>query len=477
MIIGLAGLLMIMVNVVTIPQAAADDQLDRRDVDRAVAAYLKRQGLPGAAVAIVKNGEPVYQQGYSRQRKSITADTAMGVGSVTKMFTAFAVLQLVDTGRIGLDDPVVERLPEFTMDDPRAARITVRELLSHTSGMPNPTLVPPARTAHQGVTDVRALQLQSDPGSRFSYSNLNYHVAARLIEVVADQPFDSYLSQHIFRPLGMDDTRSVSHLTGATPGVDDGHLTAYGTWLPLREMTHMTAGAGSVISTAHDMGLWLALQQRGGVTSDGTRLLSEKLIKESHHRQPGAANYGLGWQHTQTSEPARVGHDGQLTRYSARVDLVPSSGYGIVVLTNSYTPTYSHPFEISSQIIALTEHRTPRPGMPVATIIDAVLGLLTLGVVAATLRGLLRSRRWVSRRQHFPGWRFGLRMIPQLIMPGLVILLFGVLPLVHDNSATAVDVFGLWPAAMVLLLTAGAAGVVMVATRSVRRVTTRVESA
>jgi CubicO group peptidase (beta-lactamase class C family) len=288
--------------------------------------------------------------------------------------------------------------------------------------------------------------------------------------VVSGQPFPGYLADHIFTPLGMTDTRVVVVTTGEVVGADAGHVTAYGGAIGMPEMTQLNGGSGGVISTAHDMTRWLAMQQNGGVAPDGTRLLSEELIKEAQSPQPASPNGGLGWRHTQTADPARVGHDGSETRYSSRLDLVPSSGYGVVVLLNSYTPTLKHPFSISTGIIDITEGDEPELGAPVPTIIDAILGLITVGVLALAARGLLRVERWVERRKRWPGWRFALRLLPQLIMPAAAVFVFVVLPLLQNNTATPLDAFGLWPAAMILLLAGAVAGLTLTVVRIWRRV-------
>lgn len=449
------------------PPAHAEGTIDRRAVHRFVADYVDRHGLPGAAVAVVRHGAVIDETGVGEDG-AITARTPIGVGSVSKLITAFVVLQLVDDGRIGLDDTVSERLPEFSLDDPRGSKITIRQLLSHTSGLPNPVLVPPADTLRQGVAQLQDTDLVSDPGTSYLYSNLNYHVAARLIEKISGEPFADYLRRRVFEPLGMHDTRSVV-VASAQPGLDDGHVTAYGGAIRLPVMRAMIGGAGGVISTAHDLGLWLAMLQNGGVTADGTRLLSERLIKESLTAQPAADSTGLGWQHTRTADPARIGKDGTLTRYSARVDLVPGSGYAVAVLMNSYTPTFKHPYEISTGVIDIAEGRPAAPAAPVPTIIDGVLGLITLGWIALTVRGVLRVGRWSRQRRRWPGWRLVLRLLPQLIMPAAAVIVFLVLPQVQNNTATPLDAFGLWPAAMVLSLVGGVGGLLLTVLRIRRR--------
>lgn len=425
-----------------------------------VSDYTSRHGLPGASYAIVKDGEIVTTDAAG----DVAADTPMGMGSASKSFTSFAVLQLVDSGEVDLDAPVTDYLPDFSIRGADVSAITVRMLLSHTSGLPNPTLVPATGSLEDAVAHIADLEAASTPGSTYAYSNFNYRALARLVEVVDGQDFDIYLDENIFTPLGMDDTTSVVTASDR-PGLDAGHVTAYGLSLRLPELGADIGGSGGVISTAEDMAKWLAMQQRGGTAADGTRMLSEDLVAESHTPQPKAGTYGMGWEHTTTSDPERVGHGGSLMRYSGRQDLVPSSGYSTVVLLDSFTAIHQHQFDISTGLIDITEGKDPDLGFPLATVVDLCLGALTLLVLGLGLRGLLRSGRWARNRADHPWWRRILRLLPQAIMPLIGLGVFLGLTLGQGNPATPLDVFGLWPALMVLIGAAGLVGVCLVVSR------------
>lgn len=333
--------------------------LDTAAIDAFVEDYLDRHGLVGAGVAVVRDGRVVHTAGHGESDGDpVTPHTPFALGSVSKSFTAFAVLQLVADGEVRLDDPVVSYLPDLAIDDERAREITVRHLLSHTSGLPGPLIVPPAHSLAEAVDRLADWSLDTDPGTTYAYSNANYHVAARLVEVVSETPFATYLEREVFAPLGMTDTYSVT--SRDDPVLDTGHVTAYGLALPAGEMDQMSAGAGGVISTAEDMARWLAMQTDDGRTGQGQRLLPRELLEESHTPQPGADKAGLGWMRSSAGvEPARVSHSGSLTRFNAQTDLVPNSGYAVAVMLNSFTPTREHAYEISSGIIEVTEGAIP----------------------------------------------------------------------------------------------------------------------
>ncbi|GAB2493551.1 serine hydrolase domain-containing protein [Promicromonospora xylanilytica] len=460
----------------SVPARASSDAVPALDRPAAtyVGDYVQRHGLPGAAYAVVKDGEVVTAGGAG----DVTADTLRPVASVSKSMTAFAVLQLVDRDLVELDGPVTDHLPSFSVRGAGSGDITVRMLLDHTSGLPNPMIVPATGELAVDVGHIAGLTLASAPGASYRYSNLNYWTLAYLVEVVSGQSLDAYLHDEVFAPLGMRDTRSFA-TSGGSDVFDKGHVTAYGTSLPLPEMAGSVGGSGGVVSTARDMTSWLGMQQRGGTTEEGERLLSAELVAESHTVQPNAGTYGLGWQHTSTAEPPRLGHDGSLTRWSARVDLVPSSEYGVVVLLDSYTPTFQHPFEISTGLIELTEGRATAPGAPTATIIDLVLAGITVLVIVLGTRGVLRAGRWSASRTSLPRWRFALRLLPQAVMPVGAGILFLGLTAGADNPATPLDAFGLWPAATTLVLVAGVIGVVLITARirTARTRTARISTA
>ena len=444
----------------------ADSALDDTAVGRYVDSYLDRHGLPGAAVAVVKDGQVAHLSGHGENHgEPLDADTPLRLSSVSKSFTAFAVLQLVDEGAVDLDQPVMTYLPTVRIDDDRADQITVRQLLSHTSGLPNPTVIGPAATLEEGVARLADWQLSTTPGTTYSYSNADYWVAAQLVERLRGAPLADVLTERIFEPLGMDDTTATVTTTGDVPGLRTGHVTAYGLAAQTREPAQMVAGAGGVVSTAHDMAAWLAMQQREGTTPTGERLLSADLIEESHRAQPSAGRTGFGWMRSKSTSPQRISHSGVFATYNAQQDLVPSSGYGVAVLLPSNTTTREHAYAISGGIIDITEGRTPDSGAPVPTIIDLVLAAVTLLAAGLGVRGMLRSDRWADRRASHPRWKLGLRLLPQLLAPALAVFLFAVAPMLQDNSLTSGDVLRLFPSFMILLLVLAGVGMALTISR------------
>jgi CubicO group peptidase (beta-lactamase class C family) len=381
--------------------AAADGHspVDLAAVDRLVSDGLEASSIPGAAIAITRGTQVLRVRGYGHDANDapITENSRFRIASLSKSFTSLAVLQLVDAGRLSLDDPVVAHLPEFRLADPRGAEITVRQLLDQTSGLADrevPDLSrPQPRTLAEATTSLSSAHLVATPGTRFNYHNPNYQVAARLVEVVSGQPFDTYLREHVFRPAGM--AASLTTYTDDEPVSDlaNGHVIAYGQPIPVAAPATFGAGVGDVVSTAADMARWLVVQANGGRTADGTRLVSERSMTEMH--TPSApSGYALGWDTDgPAAAPTRLEHSGSLLTFSAYQAVLPQSGYGIALLSNSGSPFLRDQTAIFRDVLRLVEgtDRTPARSRVSTASLDALMGCLTVLVLALGAHGGLAT--------------------------------------------------------------------------------------
>ncbi|WP_091107276.1 serine hydrolase domain-containing protein [Micromonospora citrea] len=405
------------------PPVGPPTGIDAAAVDALVKEYREETGLPGVAVAVTRATEVVHAAGYGRTPAGdpVTAHTPMAVASVSKSFTALAVLQLVEAGRVELDNPVRRHLPEFTMDDPRAARITVRQLLDQTSGMSDTTFPAFSRrqpaSLRESVAGMRTARLAADPGTRWEYHNPNFQVAARLVEVVSGLPFDEYLRTRVFAPLGMTDSHTLD-VARELPSSARGHLMILGRPVALPEPPAFGNGSGGVLSSAHDMAAWLIAHGNGGRGPDGTAIVSPAGLATLHRPSAVSDSYALGWFVERTASGApMIAHSGDLFTSTAYQALLPASGHGIAVMANTGL-AYGHASALAERLVALIEG-TPAPsaGRPLVAV-DAVL--LVLAVAAAVLagRGVLRSRRWAAGRPVRP-WTL-VRLLP-LLAPSLLL--------------------------------------------------------
>ena len=277
--------------------------------------------LPGAAVAVVQDGQVVFMKAYGM------ADVAKGIAnspgtifrlaSVTKTFTAVAVLQLVEGGKLKLDDP----LSKYVADFPNADKIRISHLLSHTAGVPD--FIP--------YDEVKKRPLEFEPGSRINYSNNGYYLLGRVIEKVSGQPWDEYLRDHIFLPLGM--KHSGYDRTTELAGRATGYLAGgEGTYQPIAPQDALGGYAGGgLYSTVEDMALW-----SGGLTS-GKLLRKETLERAS---TPGLLTdgrrtaYGFGWMTASYRGLREVGHGGDATGFNTYFARYPDEKLTVIVLSN-----------------------------------------------------------------------------------------------------------------------------------------------
>ncbi|WP_169949116.1 serine hydrolase [Microbispora sp. H11081] len=386
-------------------------------IDAYLADSLESTALPGMSVVVTHNGRIVHAAGYGHDSagRPITAETPMRVASVSKSFTAMAVMTLVDDGRITLDEPVARRLPEFRMADPRARAITVRHLLNQTSGISDGTVdlraAESATTLSGYVAALGTGTLAADPGTRWAYCNVNYEVAARLVEVAGGMSFGEYLKRRVFGPLGM--TGSAVGDRVVTPS--RGYNSVFDAWVPRQEPRDFGGGSGGVVTNAADMGRWLISQNGRG------RQIVRPESLTTMHTSSGVSDYGMGWGRETVNGAELLTHAGNLFTYTAVEAIAPDTGYGFAVMTNS-AGLYDDTYDVLTGLVAMSQGRTPEMPGGGRQWTELVLGLVTLAAAGLGVLGALRSRRWAGRRAGSPALRIGLRVIPVLLPVALLAL-------------------------------------------------------
>jgi CubicO group peptidase (beta-lactamase class C family) len=308
-------------------------------IDRAVADVLHQTGAPSASIAIVQGSRLVYAQAYGQARLEpplrATPDMRYSIGSVSKQFTAAAMLLLAEERKLSLNDHVGKWLPTLT----RANEVTIRQLLSMTSGYqdfwPQDYVMPGMmkETTAQGILDGWARKpLDFDPGTRWQYSNTNYVIAGMIVERVAGQPLLAFLRERVFTPLGM---RSVVNTDEAALGDAD----------PMRYMRYALApprpapkegrgwmfAAGELAMTASDLAAWdISMIKRSVLRPESYRALETEVLLASG----AGTGYGLGVNVGTSGGRRRISHTGEVSGFTARNDVYPDDGAAIAVLTN-----------------------------------------------------------------------------------------------------------------------------------------------
>lgn len=330
------------------------------NLDSVVEHTLKEFNVPGIAVGIIKDGQLVLAKGYGVRRLGdpapVTADTLFGVASNTKAFTAASLAMLVDQGKLGWDDPVIQYLPAFQMYDPYVTReMTVRDLLVHRSGLGlgagDLMFFPTSDLSSADIVKrLRWVRPATSFRSRYAYDNVLYLVAGQLIEAVSGEKWDAFIRRHFFTPLGM--THSTTSSSVLKPGMDYAtpHAAGDGALQPIG-LTNLdnNAPAGAICSSVNDMAHWVTAQLNGG-DYNGTRLFSAKQNQEMWSPQtiiptgnppaqlaeskPNFQAYALGWVVSDYRGTRMIHHTGGLAGMVTRVTLIPSLKLGVLVFTN-----------------------------------------------------------------------------------------------------------------------------------------------
>jgi len=324
---------------------------------------LNRHPAVGLAVGMVRDGalEPFQGRGWAdiASGTPITEDTVFRVGSITKLFTAIAVMQLHEQGLIDLDAPVNNYLRAYRLVPARATwrPATVRDLLTHTAGIPEARHVRDLFHPEAGPFEGRPMTLSvphgdpmpllaeyyrgglrvvAEPGTTFAYSNHGFATLGQIVEDVTGVALDRRFRERIFQPLGMEDTdlvrseRIAARLaTGYTLGRRGVETVPDRDWID--------RGAGCVYSTPRDVARFATALLNGGANEHGTVLGAETLATmfEPHHRpDPRLPGWGLGFFRGEAGEHRIVGHDGIVPGFNSELLVAPDDGLAIVAFTN-----------------------------------------------------------------------------------------------------------------------------------------------
>ena len=328
---------------------------DRAAIDEGVKAVLAATGAPSASIAVVRGGQIVYENAYGVGRINpetpARSDMRYAIGSVSKQFTATAILLLQEDGKLSLDDKVAKWFPQLT----RASDISVRQLLSMTSGyqdywpqdyvfmdMQRPA---PAREIMQRWA---GKDLDFNPGSQWQYSNTNYVIAAAIVERVSGMRFMEFLAQRIFRPLQM---TSVGDFDTGPLGTGDAEAllrNALGPFRPApKEAAGWLFGAGQLAMTARDLAAW------------NIAVMNQSLLKPASYKSQqtvmlldagSATNYGLGVNIATVGGRRRISHGGAVSGYTTTSQIFPDDRTSIVVFTNIYPGAAGAPGMIAERI-------------------------------------------------------------------------------------------------------------------------------
>jgi CubicO group peptidase (beta-lactamase class C family) len=323
-------------------QAQTVDTIDpalKSRIDRIATQVLEQTGVPSASVAVVKGGKLVYTHAYGSARLDpptpATPDMRYSIGSISKQFTAAAILLLQEQKRLSLDDAVGKYVPGLT----RGNEITIRQILSHTSGYqdywPEDYVMTPmlhAESAQQILDTWAKKPLDFEPGTEWQYSNTNFVIAGAIVEKVSGQKLMDFLGEHIFHPLGMKSVwnSDETKLTQADATAYYRHALGPLRLAPKEGRGWMFA-AGELAMTAHDLALW------------DESLIAQSILKSESYKQMftdvklkdgKGTQYGLGVGVTNRNGHRAIEHSGEVSGFVSDNEVLVDDGAAVAVLTN-----------------------------------------------------------------------------------------------------------------------------------------------
>jgi CubicO group peptidase (beta-lactamase class C family) len=382
------GIAVIFVFIFTATAYAQPTSLDaagrlKTELEPKIAVEINQKRLPGFAIGVVKDGKLIYERGFGVARlggtTSITPQSLFHMASVTKTFVATAIMQLAEAGKIDLDAPLVRYLPYFRLDDERYRAVTIRQMLSHTSGIPdtvNYNWDKPEYDAGALERFVRSLageKLVLAPGEKFAYSNSAYEVLGDVIAKVSGESFEDYVQHQILTPLGMKSStlllREASPQLLTSPHVMDGGKIVVSKIFPYNR-AH--APSSTLYSSIEDMSLWaIANLNRGEL--NGHRILKRETIDAMWRPVTDAFNLkeGISWFTAEQQGHRLVLHSGGDVGFESLVMLAPDDGVAVVTMTNFASPDRNYLEDFTSGamriVLGLKEQVTKTAQTPAVT--------------------------------------------------------------------------------------------------------------
>jgi CubicO group peptidase (beta-lactamase class C family) len=336
----------------------------RAKIDAASQAVLAQTGVPSASIAIVHNGAIVYTQAYGKAKidppVDATPDMRYSIGSISKQFTAAAILLLQQDGKLSIDDPVSKYIPDLTEAD----KVTIRMLLSHTSGYqdywPEDYLMPPMQktTTAQYILDTWGKKpLDFDPGTKWQYSNTNYVIAGRIVEQISGMPLMEFLQQNIFKPLDM---RAVWNSDAQKLGDTDAEGYIRHALGPLRPAPKEGRGwmfaAGELAMPAYDLAQWdISIMNRSLLSPKSyDEMFAPVMLKDGEN-----SHYALGLFVRDMDGKLDYDHSGEVSGFVSENVVFPEEKSAIAVLTNQDASPAAREIAVALAPLVLELNATP----------------------------------------------------------------------------------------------------------------------
>lgn len=324
-------------------QSSAEDIKTSPGIDEFVTSKMEDLRIPGVAIGVVQGEQIKYIKSYGKADlggRPAAPQTPFILGSTTKSFTALAIIQLAEKGKLELDAPVQQYIPWFSLSDPEASKtITIRNLLNQTSGIPGTAggsdYLNSSSTSEDFVKRLNTQDIEGQPGKQYQYSEANYVILGVIVSKVSGQTYEEYIKNNIFEPLNMKHS-FTSKDEAIKDGLATGYRTCFGFPFPGDfPYPKQYAPASYLISSAEDMAHYLIAYINNG-TYNNTSILSPSGIQQLLSpgvslEHPVGYSYAMGWYVNDEYQS----HDGRPTNYYSCMVITPKNKTGVIVLTNA----------------------------------------------------------------------------------------------------------------------------------------------
>lgn len=410
-------------------QANTIEQEVFKKIDKFVKYSQDKANLPAISIGIVQGDKLVYKKSYS-ENINISTESLYFIGSLTKSFTALAIMQLVEQGKITLDDSVQKHLPWFEIKNKKDIKdITIKTLLNQTSGFSTyeglknfDNFDSDKMVLENTIRELKSVNLKTKPSTSFEYSNINYQILGLIIEKVSGKSYEEFLKKNIFNKLVMNNTyASMDNIDKDT--LAKGHFLYFGQAIEKQyPFNHAMLPAGYIISNVEDMAKYLLAH-----INKEEKLLNKQSFQKLH--TPSATlvkdkiHYSFGWFVDTSEQESYLNHFGSTPGYSSSMIVFPKRKLGIIVLINttSYTLGTMQINNLAGGIIdiidakALKEHK--------ADLISIGTYLLLFGLIILQLFLLNRSRKKLKTINSYKAL-----ILPFIFDSFIVVLLYFIIP-------------------------------------------------
>ena len=428
-----------------------------KKIDLVVKKAINTNRIPGIALSVIKDGDIIYSKGFQRSVKSndkkITADTPLYIGSISKSFTSLAIMQLVEKGKINLDESVAEYLTFFEVDKNKfEGEITIRQLLHHRSGMSEEEYMeslPGNFSIEKGVEDLQGMKLSYGPGEKFNYFNPNYNILGLIIEKVSGMSYEDYIKENILAPLEMENTYLEKEVIKEK--VPNGHISFFS--FPIKkeeEFKKHSLPSGFIVSTANDMANYLIFQQTGEYK--GRKLIANSTLNEMHTPwNNNDSGYAMGWNIGEKFDYKIIEHGGSLYSYSANMTMLPEKNTGVILLINQNHFVYNiisnnQLVDNILKILINPELDTDEIGFIPLGNIFLIIALIAILTIIKDIYQLFNLKKWKKKMEYKNNVRIYLDIISNLLMPSsLIIIIPLIFDMVFNRKMTFMPAFYLMP--------------------------------